>query len=140
CARARRMRLLAPILCVVTAWTPGWPPRLARFTKFRLTQFRGRLFGKYVALVVTVVCLALLANGSFEIWFLYHDHNASQVRIQSEQAEAAAAKIGQFVTEIEAQLGWTTQLPWIEGTLEQRRIDALRVLRQVPAVTAVSQL
>jgi signal transduction histidine kinase len=134
------MKLLPSILGTVTAWAPVGAPGLARFKKFRFKIFRGRLFGKYVALVVAVVCVALLANGSFEIWFLYHEHNAAQVRIQSEQAEAAAAKIGQFVTEVEAQLGWTTQLPWIASTLEQRRIDALRLLRQVPAITEFSQL
>ena len=34
----------------------------------------------------------------------------------------------------ESQIGWTTQLPWSAGTIEQRRFDALRLLRQVPAV------
>jgi signal transduction histidine kinase len=134
------MRPLPSIRGAVTAWMPALPAGSAWLGKFRSQRFRGRLFGKYVALVVAVVCVALLANGSFEIWFLYHEHKASQVRIQSEQAEAAAAKIGQFVTEIEAQLGWTTQLPWVASTLEQRRLDALRLLRQVPAITEFSQL
>ena len=39
---------------------------------------------------------------------------------QREQAEAAAAKITQFIKEIENQLGWTTQLPWSAGTVEAR--------------------
>ena len=30
---------------------------------------RSRLFRKYVALFVAVVCVALLTNGAFEIWF-----------------------------------------------------------------------
>src|SRR5262245_46192749 len=138
-ARGDRMRQLPSILGVLTAWAPALPRGLARSGRFRLSRLRGRLFAKYVALVVGVVCVALLTNGAFEIWFLYHEHRASQVRIQSEQAEAAAAKIGQFVTEIEAQLGWTTQLPWTASTLEQRRVDALRLLRQVPAITEFSQ-
>src|SRR6516165_7341706 len=100
----------------------------------------GRLFRKYVALILAVVCLALLANGLSEIWFSYQEHKASLIRIQREQAEAASAKISQFVQEIEAQLGWTTQLPWIEATLEQRRIDSKRLLRQVPAITELAQV
>src|SRR5215204_5656641 len=48
--------------------------------------------------------------------------------------------VGQFVKEIEGQLGWTVQLPWSASTLEQRRFDALRLLRQVPAITELSQL
>jgi signal transduction histidine kinase len=103
-------------------------------------RMRGRLFRKYVALFVGVVCIALLANGLFEIWFSYQEHKSSLIRIQEEQAEAAAAKIGQFVKEIESQVGWTTQLPWSVGTIEQRRFDALRLLRQVPAVTELAFL
>src|SRR5262249_54774320 len=70
----------------------------------------------------------------------YQEHKASLIRIQREQAEAAAAKIGQFIKEIESQLGWTTQLPWSAGSIEQRRFDALRLLRQVPAITELAQL
>src|ERR1700746_1476118 len=103
-------------------------------------SIRGRLFGKYVALFVAVVCMALLTNGLFEIWFSYQEHKTSLVRIQREQAEAAAAKLGQFIKEIESQVGWTTQLPWSAGTIEQRRFDALRLLRQVPAGTELSPL
>src|SRR5580693_8143661 len=103
-------------------------------------RMRGRLFRKYVALFVGVVCGALLANGLFEIWFSYQEHKASLISIQRGQADGAAAKIGQFITEIVSQVGWTTQLPWSVGTMEQRRFDALRLLRQVPAVTELAFL
>ncbi len=101
---------------------------------------RSRLFVKYVALFVAVVAVALLSNGIFEVFFYYREHKAALIRIQHEQAEAAAAKISQFVKEIESQLGWTTQLPWSAGSIEQRRFDALRLLRQVPAITELAQL
>ena len=101
---------------------------------------RHRLFTKYVALFVAVVGVALLSNGIFEVFFYYREHKAALIRIQHEQAEAAAAKIGQFIKEIESQLGWTTQLPWSAGSIEQRRFDALRLLRQVPAITELAQV
>src|SRR5213596_2533794 len=101
---------------------------------------RGKLFRKYVALFLSVVCIALLTSGLSEIWFYYQEHKASLIRIEREQAEAAATKIGQFIKEIESQLGWTTQLPWSAGSIEQRRFDALRLLRQVPAITELAQL
>jgi signal transduction histidine kinase len=104
------------------------------------TRIRSRLFTKYVALFVAVVGVALLSNGIFEVFFYYREHKAALIRIQHEQAEAAAAKIGQFVKEIESQLGWTTQLPWSAGSVEQRRFDALRLLRQVPAITELAQV
>ena len=106
----------------------GWP------------QINGPLFRKYVALFVVVVCVVLLTNGLFELLFAYQEHKASLIRIQRAQAEAAAAKIGQFIKEIESQVGWTTQLPWSAGTIDQRRFDGLRLLRQVPAITELSQL
>jgi signal transduction histidine kinase len=101
---------------------------------------RSRLFTKYVALFVAVVGVALLSNGIFEVFFYYREHKAALIRIQHEQAVAAAAKIGQFVKEIESQLGWTTQLPWSAGSIEQHRFDALRLLRQVPAITELAQV
>ncbi|XSC43297.1 cache domain-containing protein [Bradyrhizobium sp. RDT10] len=101
---------------------------------------RSGLFIKYVALFVAVVGVALLANGSFEVFFYYREHKASLIRIQQEQAVAAAAKISRFIKEIESQLGWTTQLPWSAGSIEQRRFDALRLQRQVPAITELAQV
>src|SRR5436190_12366257 len=90
-----------------------------------------RLFAKYVALFVAVVTVALLFSGVFDALFYYREHRDALVRIQREQAESAATKISQFVKEIESQLGWTTQLPWSAGAADQRRFDALRLLRQV---------
>jgi signal transduction histidine kinase len=105
-----------------------------------VANIRSRLFTKYVALFVAVVSLALLSNGIFEVFFYYREHKAALIRIQHEQAEAAATKISQFVKGIESQLGWNTQLPWSAGSLQDRRFDALRLLRQVPAITELSQI
>src|SRR5246127_5128979 len=112
------------------------------------TRIRSRLFTKYVALFVAVVAVALLSNGIFEVIFYYREHKAALIRIQQEQAEAAAAKISQFIKEIESQVGWTTHPPWsVSATDEDRRraadqhrFDALRLLRQVPAITELAQV
>jgi signal transduction histidine kinase len=103
-------------------------------------KIRSRLFLKYAGLFVAVVCVALVTNGLFEIWVSYREHKEALIEIQHEQAESAAAKIGQFIKEIESQVGWTTQLLWSVGTIEQRRFDALRLLRQVPAITELAQV
>ena len=117
-------------------------PTADRFSSQRDTapRLRGHLLRKYVVLFVAVVCVVLLANGLLEIWFSYQDHQASLIRIQQEQAESAAAKLGEFIDEIENQVGWTTQLSWTTDTLEQHRFDALRLLRQVPAITELASL
>src|SRR5262249_12352940 len=103
-------------------------------------EVRGRLFRKYVALFVAVISGALVANGLSEIWFDYTEQRMLLVRIQRQQAEAAALRISQFIREIEGQLAWATQLPWSTGNLEEWRFDTVRLLRQVPAITEVTQL
>src|SRR5262249_7454503 len=105
-----------------------------------IPRIRTRLFYKYVALFVAVVAVALLSNGIFEVIFYYREHKAALVHIQREQAEAAAAKIGEFVKRIESQLGWTTQLSWPAGSVDQRRFDGSRLLRQAPAITELTQI
>lgn len=101
---------------------------------------RGRLFRKYVALFLVVVALALIPKGVLDIWFSYYGLKTLLVRIQSEQARSAAERISQFVSEIENQMGWETQFPLQMRTDDEWRIDAVRLLRQVPALTEIAQL
>ena len=69
------------------------------------------------------------------------DIRASRSRILFMQAEGIADKLAQFIKENQNQVGWTTQLPSTgEYSIEQRRFDALRLLRQMPAVTELSLL
>ena len=102
-------------------------------------QVKGRLFRRYAAFFISAVCISLLANGIFSVWYSYRQHEASLALIQREQAAAAATKIGQVVAGVENQLGWTVQLPWSAQMLEQKSLDAQRLLRQVPAITELVQ-
>src|SRR6266478_5724019 len=101
---------------------------------------RGQLFRKYVGLFVTVVSAALVANGLLDIWFSFREQNVLLMRIQQEQAKFAAAKISQYIKEIEGQLAWATLLPWSTDALDEWKMDAARMLRLVPAVTEVAQV
>ena len=103
-------------------------------------QPRGRLFHKYALLFAGIVSTALVANGIVDIWFSYRDQTALLIRVQHEQAKAAADKIGQFIKEIEGQLAWTTQLAWNSENIDQRRLEALRLFRQVPAISELMHL
>src|SRR3984893_18419760 len=140
CGGERRRRACARVRRGAGVRAPTTAPPEVLSEKPARTRPRGRLFRKYVGLCLAVVCIALLTNGLSEVWFSFQEHKASLIRIQREQAEAAAAKISQFVKEIESQVGWTTQLPWSAGHIDQRRFDGLRLLRQVPAITELSQL
>jgi signal transduction histidine kinase len=103
---------------------------------------RGRLFRKYVVIIVALVSGALLTSGAIEIYFSYEENKAALVALQREKAIGAAAKIEAFIKEIEHQIGWTTQPQLVTSgaVLEQRRFDFLRLLRQVLAITEVSYL
>ena len=54
------------------------------------------------------------------------------------EAKSAAAEIQSFLDGIANQLGWLVQLPWTEEPDERRRIDALRLLRQSPAIVSLT--
>jgi hypothetical protein len=72
----------------------------------------------------------LRANGQSDV-------RALRSQILQMQADSIADKLAQFITESQNQIGWTTQLPAAAGST---RFDAMRLLRQVPAITEFSQL
>jgi signal transduction histidine kinase len=101
---------------------------------------RGRLFRKYFLLILALVCGALLLSGGIGIYFSYQENKFSLSSLQREKAVAAAARIEQFIRQIEQQLAYAA-LPQLgaEG-LEQRRVEFLKLLRLVPAVTDIAQI
>src|SRR5436305_13495196 len=90
---------------------------------------RGGLFRKYVTLFVIIVCAALTVNGILGIWLFYQEQKQSLIRLQRQQVESAAARISQFIKDIETQLGWTIQLPWSADMLDELRFDGFRLFR-----------
>ena len=85
-----------------------------------------------------LVVLPLLVNNLSEAWFAYRDQRTMVNALLRVEAISAANKIQSFLDEIRNQIGWVLQRPWTEGTAEQHRLDALRLLRQVPAITSVA--
>ena len=96
---------------------------------------RSSLFQKYFAALFAAVVLSLLANGASEAWFGYRDQAALLDRMLAIEARSAASRIQSFLDGIKDQLGWMVQLPWDDDADESHRIDAFRLLRQVPAIT-----
>jgi class 3 adenylate cyclase len=99
--------------------------------------YRSRLFRKYIGVFTLFVSVILIVNGLIDAVFVYREQSVLLRRIQIEQADAAAAKIRQFVVDIERQLDWTVQLPWDAESLEQRQIDLYQVRREIPAITGL---
>jgi len=101
---------------------------------------RGRLFRRYLLLILTLVTIALLASGAISVYFTYQETKAALASLQHEKALAAGSRIEQYMLQIERQLGYAA-LPQIDaGNVELRRIEFLKLLRQAPEVTDVAQL
>src|SRR5262244_1552369 len=120
---------------------------------------RGRLFRKYVVVLLVLMGGVLMASSLVELYFSYRETQRSIVRVERAKAVAAAAGIEQLLTEIEQQVRETTRtasddpdasqvgqgrLGFRQGLgaamAEQRELDFLRVLRNVPAVSELSHL
>ncbi len=103
---------------------------------------RRRLFRKYAAPIMALVGGALLVSGAFSAYFAYEESKRALAELQREKAYAAATRIEQYLKEIERQISWTTlpQADSGETALETRRLDCLKLLRQVPAITDISLL
>lgn len=97
------------------------------------------LFRKYVVLFVALVSAALVASGGVQLYFTYEENKQALLALQQEKADSAAARIETYVTEIERQLAWV-RLPQGPQTPEQRRIEYLKLLRVVPAITDAALL
>lgn len=99
---------------------------------------RSSLFKKYFRALFAAVVVPLLIAGGSEAWLGYHDQRARLNDLLDAEARLAAVKIRDFIEGIRDQLGWAVQLPWSEVADDRRRLDALRLLRQVPAIASLS--
>jgi signal transduction histidine kinase len=89
---------------------------------------------------VALVSTALIVSGLVGLYFSYEESKAARLSLQREKAHSAASRIEGYVREIERQLGWM-RLPQVGPvSSEQRLIEYLKLLRQVPAITDVSLL
>ena len=101
-------------------------------------RHRRRIYWVGASMFVASLISAMLA-----IWFVsfsYQNHKTAVISILRLQAETVADKIGAYIAAITSQVGWTVQLPWSVGTIDQRRFDVQRLLRQVSAITELFQL
>jgi two-component system, NtrC family, sensor kinase len=98
------------------------------------------LAAKLALAFVGLVSLVLLVSAGVSCLLGYHEAEEAAIRIQQEKAQDAARWIGHVVEDIEEQLGWTTPPQWDALPLEQRRYDFIRLLREVPAISEVTEI
>ncbi len=104
------------------------------------TVERGRLFRKYFLLILALVCGALLLSGGIGIYFSYQENKFALFGLQREKAVAAAARIEQFVRQIEQQLAFAA-LPQLGADgMEQRFLEFHKLQRLVLAITDTTQI
>jgi signal transduction histidine kinase len=96
---------------------------------------RRSLFRKYVIYFVALVSTALIVSGLVGLYFTYQESKVARLNLQREKAEAAASRIESYVREIEQQLGWMRLPQTVAARSDERRIEYLKLLRQVPAIT-----
>jgi signal transduction histidine kinase len=102
--------------------------------------WRAPLAAKLAAALIGLVILVLLVNGAINIWLGYEKAKSAALEVQEEKARSAAVRVGEFLAEIETQLGWATGAEWRRAQPDQQRYDFVRLLRQVPAITELSYL
>jgi signal transduction histidine kinase len=100
----------------------------------------GHLFRKYLLLILSLVMTVLLASGAISLYFSYQENKAALASLQQVKALGAASRIEQYIDQLAEQLGFASLPMFDEADLEARRIEFLRLLRQVPEVTDVAQL
>jgi signal transduction histidine kinase/CheY-like chemotaxis protein len=103
---------------------------------------RGRLFRRYVVFLLLLVGGVLVLSSLVQLYFSYRETEGVLARIEREKAVAAAAKIEQFIKEIERQVRGTVQDAFDDpvAARQQREEDYLRLLRNVPAITDLRHL
>lgn len=119
--------------CVPTVESPD--PSSSTGTEAPAAWWRSALARRYTGSFVAVVALPLLAYGLISATLTWGQQREALAQVQAAQADASALRIVHFLREIEGQLANLTALPWQPGATAQRRLDALRVMRQVPAIT-----
>ena len=101
---------------------------------------RGRLFRKYLLLIMSLVSVGLLASGGISVYFAYRENTAALASLQHEKAIGASSRIEQYLRHVSQQLSYAA-LPQIDAAdLELRRVEFLKLLRQAPEVTDISML
>ncbi|HXX84518.1 MAG TPA: ATP-binding protein [Casimicrobiaceae bacterium] len=103
-------------------------------------SYRGRLFRKYLLLILTLVTIALLASGAISIYFSYEENKSALASLQHEKAIAAASRIEQYVEQIVRQLKYAALSQLDASDVEPRRNEFRNLLSQVPEVTEIAQL
>src|SRR5215475_15840484 len=119
---------LKPVLSLVEA---------SKIQTRRIRQKRGRLVRNYFLISLILISGGLITSGLSELYFRYRESAADLVRLQQEITFGAAAKIEQFVQEIERTTRGAAKSREIteKGLSPEYRFELRRLLAISPAIT-----
>jgi signal transduction histidine kinase/DNA-binding response OmpR family regulator len=119
-----------------------------------MERSRGKLFRKYLLVLLLLIGGLLTVSSAVDLYFSYQENQRALVKVEREKAFAAAETIERFIQEIEHDVRSTTRAiaddPSVaaprrrdatyretlaSALTEQRELDFLRLLRNVPAIT-----
>jgi len=120
--------------------SPGLKPnvRYPDHIAFPVARPRRSLFLRYFITLFVAVVAPLILGAISEAWFGYRDQRLHLNALLQAEARSAADRIQTFIDGISDQIGWVVQFPWTEGEDDQHKIDAERLLQQVPAIVSIT--
>ncbi len=103
-----------------------------------MTRPRRSLFFKYFVTLFVAVVVPLVLGAASEAWFGYRDQRLHLNEVLQAESQSAADRMQTYIDGMRDQLGLAVQFPWIEGQDDRHRIDALRLLQQIPAIVSIA--
>src|SRR5258707_2425908 len=79
-----------------------------------------------------------MLGAASEAWFGYRDQRLHLNELLQAESRSAAERIQDYIDGIRDQLGLALQYHWIEGQDDRDRIDALRLLQQMPIIVSIA--
>lgn len=92
---------------------------------------------RYALTFVALVSLPLMLSGLVGATLTWRQQQQALADVQSARAEASVVRIQQFLREVETQMRGLTLIDWTPQNASQPRLDALRVLRLMPAISEI---
>ena len=102
----------------------------------------GKLFRKYAVAFTGLVGAILILGGIVQIFLSYRDNRSAAEALELEKATATAQRIEVYIQGLADQIAWATLsgLEVQDGSAPGQRFQFRKLLRQVPAITAIAQV
>ncbi len=101
----------------------------------RVIAAGNRLSLKVAGAIIGVAFVVLLVSGGAGVWVFLRAHQDMTTELYNQRADAAARQIAGFIEGIDARLRGLVQPSWHSLSPDDREIEAMRLLRAMPAVS-----